>query len=375
MNTRREMLKQAGIAAIAGTALAARAVEERPPLRVAMIGNRGHNSYVLKGLPDMPHASVVGLAHGSAEDPVTKLEDWCGKNGHTPKVFDDYRRMLDTVKPDAVTVCGPFELHAQMCIDAFERGLPVFCEKLAATTLEDYERLAKAHTKAGVHFATMMGLRYDPAFYTAWRAVRDGAIGRVRLVQAQKSYVLGNRPDYYRKRETSSGLICWVGSHAVDGIFWFCDQPFERSFAVQSSEGNHGLGDLEMTAQCQFELGGGIVASASLDYLRPASAGSHGDDRIRVAGTEGVIEVRDGKALLVNSAAEGVQTLDAQCNLQIFADFADHVQGRSEAILGPRDVFAVTKACLLARQSADSKRPSIPQPRRKSVTRKTDLRP
>ena len=34
----------------------------------------------------------------------------------------------------------------------------------------------------------------------------------------------------------------------------------------------------------------GGVASVTLDYLRPAAAPTHGDERLRIAGTRGVIE-------------------------------------------------------------------------------------
>lgn len=344
------------MAALAGTAtLAARRARAQDTLKVAMIGNRGHHKYVLDGLEAMPdRLRLVGVADGAPDDPATKLVEWAEKNNQKPEVFDDYRKMLDTVNPDIVTVCGPFELHAQMCIDAFERGIPAFCEKLAATTIPDYKRLKAAQEKAGVHFAAMMNLRFDNAFYSAWRAVREGAIGEIRLVQAQKSYVLGNRGEYYKKRETSSGLICWVGSHAMDAIYYFCQAPFQRVAAVQSRVGNQGLGDLEMTAQCQFLLAGEIAATASLDYLRPAKAGTHGDDRIRVAGTTGVVEVRDGKAYLANDKTDGVQELSGKCDTNVFKDFVDHLQGKAKAIQMPQDVFAVTEACLLAREAADT---------------------
>lgn len=325
-------------------------------MKLCMIGDRGHNGYVLDGLQAMPHVRVAGLSPGTEEDDVDRLQAWCDEHGHRPRVFAGYRRMLDEVEPGVVSVCGPFELHAQMCCEAFRRGIPVFCEKPVATTLADLQALRGAQAQAGVHFAGMMGLRYEPAFHTAWRAVQEGAVGTVRLVNTRKSYKLGRRPAYYRRRETYGGTIPWVGSHAIDWILWFSGESFLSVYATHSAQHNHGHGDLEVSALCHFALTNQVFASASIDYLRPANAPTHGDDRIRVAGTGGVIEVRGGKVFLINDEADGEQTLPPACDRQIFCDFVEHIEGKTTALLGAEETLAVTEACLLARQSADEGR-------------------
>lgn len=331
-------------------------------MKLCMIGVRGHNGYVLDGLPLMPQVRVVGLSAGTGEDSVDPLATWCAEHGHTPEVFDDYRAMLDACEPDVVSVCGPFERHVEMCVAAFQRGIHVFCEKPVAITLAGLDELRAAYTEAveqhvpRLHFAAMMGLRYDPAFYAAWRAVRAGRIGTVRLINTRKSYKLGERDAYYCSRETYGGTIPWVGSHALDWIAWFGAQPFRRVYAAHSTAHNRGHGDLEVSALCQVTLADEIFASASIDYLRPGSAPTHGDDRVRGVGTEGVIEVAQGAVSLINGEAEGVQHLTPHCDRQIFRDFVVRVTEGRPALIGPEDAFAVTRACLLARQSADEGR-------------------
>jgi predicted dehydrogenase len=327
-----------------------------------MIGVRGHNGYVLAGLERLPRVRLVGLSPGTDEDDVESLRLWAEGHGHTPEVIEDYRAMLDRLKPDVVSICGPLELHAQMCIDAFQRGIHVFCEKPVATTLEDLARLKAAYDEANVHaadaikFAGMMGLRYAPAFYTAWQAVQRGAVGEVRLLNTRKSYKLGQRPPYYRDRETYGGTIPWVGSHAIDWIYWFSGVTFRSVYATHSTLYNREQGDLEVSALCHFTLANAVYASASLDYFRPVSAPTHGDDRVRVVGTEGVIEVQGGEVFLINEEAEGEQCLAPACDKQIFQDFVMHVAGETTALLDAQDTFIVTEACLLARQSADEGR-------------------
>ena len=190
------------------------------------------------------------------------------------------------------------------------------------------------------------------AFFAAWRAVRAGAVGQVRLIHAQKSYRLGTRPPYYRSRATYGGTIPWVGSHAIDLIHWFAAADFVSVCAAHSTVGNHDHGDLEASAACQFVLTDGVLGTASIDYLRPSSAPSHGDDRVRVAGTDGVIEVRDETVLLI-AAAAGPQLLEAACPHRMLVDFVHQVEGHSQALIGLDATLAVTRACLLARDAAD----------------------
>jgi predicted dehydrogenase len=241
-----------------------------------------------------------------------------------------------------------------MCIDAFERGMHVFCEKPVALIWEECDARKTACQNANVHFSAMMGLRYHPAFYTAWQAVRNGAVGTVRLMDARKSYRLGQRPAYYQSRATYGGTIPWVGSHAIDWIYWFSGETFETVYATHSTQHNHNNGDLEMSALCHFTLSNEVFAAAGIDYLRPSNAPTHGDDRIRIAGTEGVIEVRDGQVFLINNSTSGEKILPTQCERQIFKDFVEGIEKRTTHLISADDIWAVTEACLLARQSADN---------------------
>ena len=325
-------------------------------LRICIIGVRGHYGLALEATgPESGH-QIVGISAGAPGDSVAPLSDACRAAGHAPRPYEDERRMLDDLRPDVAVVCGPFERNAQISIDAFGRGVHVFCEKPVATTLADLARLRDAHAASGVRFAAMMAIRCAPPFHAAWRAVREGRIGAVRLINARKSYKLGERPAHFRSRATSSGIIPWVGSHAIDWIHWFSAAAFRTVYAAHSAAANRGHGDLEMTALCLFTLADDILASASLDYLRPAEAPTHGDDRIRVAGTGGVVEVRQGAAYLIGAAASGEECLAAPAPAPLFAGYLDEIAGRGHCIVSAAEVFAVTEACLLARQSADEKR-------------------
>lgn len=325
-------------------------------MKLCMIGRRGHYGYVLHDLPRVPQVRVEGICAGAEEDDLAPLQTWCAEHGHSPRVFAAWEEMLDAVKPDVVCVDGPFELHAAMCIESFRRGIHVFCEKPVALTMRDLDRLRKTHAKSGVHFAGMMGLRYDPAVYTAWQAVRRGAVGRVRLVDTRKSYKLGSRPAFYRKRETYGGTIPWVGSHALDWIQWFSGERFVSVCALHSTRENRDHGDLEVTAVCQFALTNDVLGTVSIDFLRPDAAPTHGDDRVRAVGTDGVAEAARGEVRLISGDGKGEPTIPATCDRAIFADFVKQIEGKGQCLVSAEETILNTEACLLARKAADTGR-------------------
>ena len=75
---------------------------------------------------------------------------------------------------------------------------------------------------------------------------------------------------------------------------------------------------------------------------------------MRVAGSEGVIEVLGGEVILTRDGGAGDERLPAACDRQIFPDFVAAAEGRSQPLLGPEDAIEMTRAGLLARESADS---------------------
>lgn len=323
-------------------------------LRVCIIGGSGHYRYVLEGLDE--RVRLVGIASGSDGEDLSKLEAAVTERKLDVPVFADWQSMLDICQPDIVAVNCHFGDHARINIACLQRGLHVFSEKPVATTLDDLAAVRTAHATSSKSFSAMFGIRCKPWFLTAHAAVQAGHIGDVRLMYAQKSYKLGTRPAFFARRTSSGGLIPWVGSHAIDWLQWFSGEQFLSVSAHHSRRNNGGNGELEVSAQCLFEMTNEITATVSIDYLRPSMASSHDDDRIRIVGTKGVLEVREKNVLLLNDHRSAMHALDLLPERSIFASFVDQIQGTGECIVSDADAFNVSYASLMARQSADEKR-------------------
>ena len=320
-------------------------------MKIVIIGASGHGGLCVPKIM-CEERNFVAIAPGSKGENVDGMVRTLHMKEYTPAIYSDYREMLRKEKPDVAIVDNFYGEHAPIILDAFEAGCHVLAEKPVAATMEQLEQLREAWDKAGTAFSTMFTYRYNGAFYRAWNLIQEGAVGKVRLLNAQKSYKYGTRPDFMTRRETYGGTIPWVGIHGVDWILWMSGGRFESVTAVQSAaQAPNGISP-ETTALTQFRLNDKMMASLTVDYLNPATAPGHGDDRIRVVGTEGVLEVRDNRVTLING--DGVQYPENLPDEDMFADFLRHAAGKGPCRISGEEVFTVTRAALLAQSAADS---------------------
>lgn len=322
-------------------------------MKICIIGSAGHTNYVLDGVRQDKDSRIVGIAAGAEGEEVDKLAEQIEELGEKPAVFDDYHEMIEQLEPDVVAIATHFYKQASITLEVLKRDINVFVEKPVATNLPELASVKRFYQQSNLHLAAMFGIRYKPWFLTAWKLVQQGAVGKVRLMNAQKSYKLGSRPEFYKKRETYGGTIPWVGSHAVDWLHWFSGERFETVYAAHSNQYNQGHGDLEVSALLHFRLTNGVMGSVNIDYLRPDTAGSHGDDRIRIVGDEGVIEVCNERVFLINSEKKGIQEIRLESSAGIFFDFLSQIRGKGKCLVSAEDSFYITEVCLKAREAAD----------------------
>lgn len=304
-------------------------------MKVVFIGMCGHSMQAYHVLKERTDVTLCGVAPGSAHEQMTKSFD------EKIPFFADWEQMLSVTQPELAIVSPVFGLTGEIVIACANRGIHVFCEKPVAGSTEELDRVADAVKNSGIRFGAMHYLRVEPAFWQGAAMVRAGLIGDVRLLNAQKSYRFGARPSWYSNRDLFTGIIPWVGIHAIDWIYAFSGKRF---LSVNASC----AGTPERTALCRFDLTDDVMATVTLDYYRPATAPTHDDDRIRCVGTEGILEVREKKIHLMN--ADGVQIIDPAPAPELFTCFLEGTD-----LLSPDEIFYLTRVALLARASADTK--------------------
>jgi predicted dehydrogenase len=120
---------------------------------------------------------------------------------------------------DAVDLCLPHHLHAEMSIAAARAGKHILCEKPLALTVEDCDRMARAAAEAGVILMHGENLRTTETVEMAAELIRQGRLGT--LVGLQATYAHWQWIELnldWRTRPAESG-----GGHLMDGAIHFVD--------------------------------------------------------------------------------------------------------------------------------------------------------
>jgi len=303
-------------------------------MKVCFIGNSGHAFQAFDEIADLPGISFCGFAPGSPQEAVSAF--W----KEQMPVYESYEQMLDELHPDLAIVSPIFGLTGAVIMACASRKIDVFAEKPVAATIAELDLVEKKVASSGIRFCAMHYLRYTPSFYRAKEIVEQGLVGEIRMITAQKSYRYGTRPGWYQDETLYPGTIPWVGIHAIDWIYYFTGKKYRTVKALQ-------WGKPEMAALCQFEMDDGVMASANIDFLRPQSAPTHGDDRVRIVGTRGVMEVWEDRLELIDE--NGLVTEKPQAAPKLTRLF---VQGGQP--LSAQEIFDLTRVSLLARQSAQT---------------------
>jgi predicted dehydrogenase len=322
-------------------------------VKAAIIGTSGHIDLALEVRDRLPQLSFVGIAPGSADEDAREFYVDQLEPSLIP-FYEDYHRMLDKEKPQVVVVAPFFFLQSRIACECLERGIHVFVEKPMAVSLDQLERLRRAHALGKADLCPMLFYRYHPAFHAAWRALKEGLIGEPILITAQKSYKLGTRHAMYTHRATYGGTIPWVAVHGIDWIHWFTDGGITQVSACHTSAGNRGHGEMESSGACLFRLANSGCATLTFDYFRPGSAQTHGDDRVRIAGEKGVLEVAGGEATLFTHDA-APRRLEKEEQLSLFQEFIHHIQEGAGMRITAEDAFTVSELALRSREAADTR--------------------
>lgn len=322
-------------------------------VRAGLIGLKGHQGTILNGVQAMDGARLVAVCDDD-EQKLAGVSGWPSADPET-RTFTDPAELLDTVELDIVGVCGTDSERAPMILAAAERGIHVIAEKPLAMDLDELAQVREAVESSGIHLSMLLTMRFEPPYITMRRAIAEGTIGEVCLATMQKSYRLGERPGWQRSRETFSGIIPFVGIHALDLIRWVTGREFTQGAAWCSNVGHPQVRDLEDNASIALQLDNRGSATARLDYCRPAAAPTHGDDRLRVAGSEGVIEwiyTADQLTLITNE--EEPRVLEPDQKIDQFANFVASIYEGGESWAPAEDCMLITEICLRLREVANA---------------------
>lgn len=269
-------------------------------LRIALIGYSFMGSIHAQAWTTAPRFFDLGV--------VPVLAAVCGRDRKAARLFadkfgvgrveTDWRILVNDPDIDAVDICVPGNLHAEIAIAALQAGKHVLCEKPLANTLAEAEKMTLAAEEAKALGAlAMVGFSYrrTPALAYARELVRDGRLGTIRHIRAsylQDWIVDEDFPLVWRleKDKAGSGALGDIGAHILD--------------LAQYVTGHHlsGISALTETFVKTRPLAGsssGLQAQPGLD--------GHGDTK----GGRGAVTVDDAAVLIGRTAEGALATFEA----------------------------------------------------------------
>ena len=148
-------------------------------IRIACLGagsmGQGDTRTALK-VPGVELVAVADIYNGRFAECREKF----GKEVQTTR---DYRELLDRRDIDAVIVASPDHWHAQMAIDALEKGKDVYCEKPMMHSIEEGAAMAAAQKKTGRILQVGSQCVSSIVYEKARELLASGALGRVNLIE------------------------------------------------------------------------------------------------------------------------------------------------------------------------------------------------
>jgi predicted dehydrogenase len=217
-------------------------------------------SFHLPALPRVPGVELVGGCDPSSE----RRESWLRETG-TP-AFAELEELLSRQQPDAVVIATPPGSHADLCVQALERGAHVVCEKPFVETVEQADRVISIAEEAGRQVAVNHEFREKPIFRALKERIESGVAGRLVFCQIWQLMDLApwDEPVAWRRKMTKRTLF-EGGVHLVDLLLMLFGTQPEAVYARHSSGLNDRDGDAIHLVTLEFP--GGCLAQITIDRL------------------------------------------------------------------------------------------------------------
>ncbi len=203
---------------------------------------------------------------------------------------------------DAVTVCTPSGLHADLAVTVLEAGKHVVVEKPLDVSLAAADRVIDAEKRTGKTVAVISQHRFDPSTEKVLAAVQDGRLGT--LTSAIASHAWWRGQSYYDSGD-------WRGTWALDGGGAIMNQTVHTVDLLCATMGTpvevfaytaclaHERIEVEDTAVAVVKF-----ASGALGMIHGTTAAYPGlDASLRVYGSKGSAVISDDELVFVHETS------------------------------------------------------------------------
>lgn len=222
-------------------------------LRVAVIGVGAMGRQHARVYADLPGVELVGVADADSIASASVVRRFGGQ------AFTDYAVMLDTLRPDAVTIAVPTSMHLAVALDVIRRGIHLLIEKPLAFDIAEGEQVIAAAQAA--HVGLMVGHieRFNPSVIALRQHLGAGELGRVFQVDA-------HRQGPFPNRVRDVGVVIDLAVHDLDVMRFVCDADISRVYA-ETERHIHSTREDLLTGVVR--LTNGAIGTLAINWLTP----------------------------------------------------------------------------------------------------------
>jgi len=217
------------------------------------------------------------------------------------EAYADYRQLLRREDIQAVAICLPHNLHAQVTVEAARAGKHILCEKPIATNLKDADQMIAAAHDAGVKLGIVYNLRFDEVIQKSRKALDESKLGK--LIAGDVLVKNFRSDDYYTGWRTKwdtqgGGVVITQAIHWIDIFQWFFG-PVDSLYGIIDTL-THNIEVEDVAASViRFKNGaiGSFFASTSTYPGSPTRMDIHGSNgTITIESTDkATVMTRDGR--------------------------------------------------------------------------------
>jgi predicted dehydrogenase len=256
-------------------------VDQQPKLKVGVIGAGAIAELChLDGYARQADVEIAALADIDAG----RLAEMAGKF-KVGATYLDWRELVARPDLDAVSICTPNYLHAEMAVAAAEAGKHVLCEKPMAVTLDEAERIKAGAERAGVKLMVGFTHRYIAHNQKGKELLEAGVIGRPLVVRCRFAHdgpynSWSAKTDwFFNRKQAGGGALLDMGIHAIDLMRYFCGDIVSVSGTVGNVKKQISVED--------FALGTYAFKSGAIGYMEVGWSSLDGILGLEIYGTEG----------------------------------------------------------------------------------------
>lgn len=309
-------------------------------------------------------------------------------SGNVPKIYKDYRELLEKEKPDIAIVATPDHWHALPAIKALEMGCHVYLEKPIAHTINEGLAIVAAQERYGGVVQVGLHRHAAPHNIAGMDFLKSGKVGDIKMVRAfvdysyrerqpkpdetprdgldwdmwcgpapMHNYNPGMHPKGFRNYlDYANGTCADWGVHWMDQILWWSEEKHPKS--VYSTGGVFDKDSIAnapdwQTATFEFES-----FTAQWEHRRIGGSGSEKHNiGVYFYGTKGTFHMGwlDGWTFYPSKKGEKevhmdhtLHLPDQQNILELWDDFIQAIETGKQPVADIRNSHYATNMSLLA---------------------------